>query len=77
MEAQVTTPNHHNTLVGCEVGQFHSGVGDNIKIEPVKKKAVDHVVSWYGILGTTATIVFGLLGWYALNVQLGWWFFGL
>jgi hypothetical protein len=49
---------------------------NNVEINHDKKKSLwDHFLSWYGILGTTATIGFGVVAQYALHVQLGWWFF--
>jgi len=71
----VTISNNFNK---CDINQCHNGEGDNVQVKesPITKTIFDYFSSWYGILGTTATIGFGMLGWYALRVQLGWWFFG-
>ncbi len=43
-----------------------------VGVPKAKKTLLDHLLSWYSVLGTTATIGFG---WYALHVHSGWWFF--
>lgn len=60
------------------VGQISDNGTNNIQIGQIKRRTFrDHLFSWYGMLGTTATIIFGVLGWYALHIQLGWWFLWL
>lgn len=76
MEAKVTIKNN-TTISDCDINQLHAGVGDNIKFNllSVNKTFLDHLLSWCGVLGTTATLAFGLLSWYALHIQMGFWFF--
>ncbi len=61
------------------VGQQNNS-GDNFMVAsraPEGKSLWGHVCTWYGLVGTTISIVTGLLGWYSLHVQFDWWFWGV
>lgn len=59
--------NQHNR----DVETVNNTVSETSTSEP--KTIFDYIVSWYGIVGATASII----AWYELHVRLGWWFFGM
>ena len=42
-----------------------------------KVKLSKRMITIYSLLGSTSSLVFGILGWYVLHLQYRWWFFGL
>lgn len=48
--------------------------GVNLISHKPAKSLWDKFLSWNGVIGTAATLISGIFGWYALHVQLGWWF---
>ena len=53
--------------------------GTNIKFAEKDLRVVnwwERLTSWYGILGTTVTLLSALLALYVMHLQYGWWFFG-
>lgn len=64
-----------NTFNNCEIDQFHTGQGNNIKICDNKKSLFDYIYSWYGaiIAGTASILGFWAFAWKEWSI----WFFGL
>lgn len=55
--------------------------GDNLIVASKEGRCSASLLSWvvsaYGIVATTISIVGGVIGWYAAHIQYGIWFFGL